>query len=188
MHIRARSKAKWLMHFHWLPSLTGRRCGLCIFVSTCWTLFRKFPISEFAYEWTAKWRACASLEKFEREKFRNTRPNSNGFSRSFKGHFGAVRSNTTRRPYSNLTDYDGVRICLRTAATNGPTVHPPGDMWAWRAMVMMWWWWFRLGITLNSSTRALWNSYQQRHLEKGGGKDEAVKILPISIWNTVRDI
>jgi hypothetical protein len=36
-----------------------------------------------------------------------------------------------------LTDYDGVRLCLRTAATNGPIVHPPGDMWAWRAMVVM---------------------------------------------------
>jgi hypothetical protein len=36
-----------------------------------------------------------------------------------------------------LIVYDGVRLCLRTAATNGPTVHPPGDNWAWRAMVMM---------------------------------------------------
>jgi hypothetical protein len=38
-----------------------------------------------------------------------------------------------------LIDYDEVRICLRTAATNGPIVHPPSDksMWAWRAMVMM---------------------------------------------------
>jgi hypothetical protein len=38
-------------------------------------------------------------------------------------------------------DYYGVRLCLRTSATNGPIVHPPpcppGDMWAWRAMVMM---------------------------------------------------
>jgi hypothetical protein len=33
--------------------------------------------------------------------------------------------------------YDGVRLCLVTAATNRPIVHPPGDMWAWRAMVMM---------------------------------------------------
>jgi hypothetical protein len=38
---------------------------------------------------------------------------------------------------SRLIDYDGLRLCLRTAATNGPTVHPPGDTWAWRAMVMM---------------------------------------------------
>jgi hypothetical protein len=30
----------------------------------------------------------------------------------------------------------GVRLCLRTTATNGPIVHPPGDMWVWRAMVM----------------------------------------------------
>jgi hypothetical protein len=35
-----------------------------------------------------------------------------------------------------LIDYDRARLCLRTGATNGPIVHPPGDMWAWRAMVM----------------------------------------------------
>jgi hypothetical protein len=35
-----------------------------------------------------------------------------------------------------LIDYDAVRLCLTTAATNRP-VHPPGGMWAWRAMVMM---------------------------------------------------
>jgi hypothetical protein len=34
-------------------------------------------------------------------------------------------------------DYDEVRLCLRTAATNGPIVRPPGDMSSWRAMVMM---------------------------------------------------
>jgi hypothetical protein len=37
---------------------------------------------------------------------------------------------------SSLTDYDGVRLCLRTAATNRPIVHPLGDMLAWRAIVM----------------------------------------------------
>jgi hypothetical protein len=31
---------------------------------------------------------------------------------------------------------NGVRICLRTVATNGPIVHPPGDIWTWWAMVM----------------------------------------------------
>jgi hypothetical protein len=36
-----------------------------------------------------------------------------------------------------VIDYDGVRLCLRTAATNGPIFHFPGDMWAWRAMVMV---------------------------------------------------
>jgi hypothetical protein len=30
-----------------------------------------------------------------------------------------------------------MRLCLRTAATNGPVVHLPGDMSAWRAMVMI---------------------------------------------------
>jgi hypothetical protein len=36
-----------------------------------------------------------------------------------------------------FTDYDGMRLCLRTAATNRPIVHSPGDTWTWRAMVMM---------------------------------------------------
>jgi hypothetical protein len=30
-----------------------------------------------------------------------------------------------------------MRLCLRTAATNGPIVHPLGDMRTWRAMVVM---------------------------------------------------
>jgi hypothetical protein len=37
-------------------------------------------------------------------------------------------------------------------------------------------WW----ITPDSSTRALWQSYKQRHLGKVGGIDEEVRILPIS--------
>jgi hypothetical protein len=78
-----------------------------------------------------------------------------------------------------LIDYDGVRLCLRTAATNGPIVHPPvicehGEPW----------WWCRLGITPDSSTTALWQSCLQRHLGQVGGMDEGVTILPISIWNT----
>jgi hypothetical protein len=36
-----------------------------------------------------------------------------------------------------MIDYHVVRLSLRTAATNGPIVHPPGDMWAWSAMVLM---------------------------------------------------
>jgi hypothetical protein len=36
-----------------------------------------------------------------------------------------------------LTDHEGVTLCLRTEATNGPIVHPPGDMWTWRAVVLM---------------------------------------------------
>jgi hypothetical protein len=51
-----------------------------------------------------------------------------------------------------------------------------------------WWWWCRLGITRDSSTRALWQSYQDRHLGQVGGMDEGVRILPISIWNTSRDL
>jgi hypothetical protein len=36
-----------------------------------------------------------------------------------------------------LINCDGLRLCLRTAATNGPIVQLPAYMWAWRTMVMM---------------------------------------------------
>jgi hypothetical protein len=39
------------------------------------------------------------------------------------------------------------------------------------------WWWCRLGITPDLSTRARWQSYQQRHLERVGWMDEGVRIL-----------
>jgi hypothetical protein len=42
-----------------------------------------------------------------------------------------------------------------------------------------WWWWCQLGITPDLSTRALWQSNQQRHLRQGGGMDKGVRILPI---------
>jgi hypothetical protein len=46
-----------------------------------------------------------------------------------------------------------------------------------------WWWWCRLGITPDSSTRALWQSYQQRHLGQVGGMEERVRILHIQyLW------
>jgi hypothetical protein len=31
-------------------------------------------------------------------------------------------------------DVDRVRWCLRATATNGSVVHPPGDIWEWRAL------------------------------------------------------
>jgi hypothetical protein len=37
------------------------------------------------------------------------------------------------------------------------------------------------GETPDKSTRALWQSYQQRHLAQVKGMDEGIRILPISI-------
>jgi hypothetical protein len=76
-----------------------------------------------------------------------------------------------------LIDYDGVRLCLRTAATNGPIVHPPGDMWACRAMVVI------IIIPAGDNFwlvhRSLLQSCHQRHLGQVGGMDEGVRILSI---------
>jgi hypothetical protein len=51
-----------------------------------------------------------------------------------------------------------------------------------------WWWWCWLGITPDSSTRARWQSYQQRHLERVGGMYDGVRILTVSIWDTSTDL
>jgi hypothetical protein len=55
---------------------------------------------------------------------------------------------------------DGVRLRLWTAATNGLILYPPDDVRAWITMVK----WYQQGKTRDSSTRALLQSYQQRHL------------------------
>jgi hypothetical protein len=54
----------------------------------------------------------------------------------------------------------GVRLRLWTAATNWPTVHPPGDTWTQRNMVE----WCRQRKTPFPSPTALWQSYQQSYL------------------------
>jgi hypothetical protein len=54
-----------------------------------------------------------------------------------------------------------------------------GWIWSWEP----WLWWCRLGITPYSSTRTLWQSYQQRHLERVGGMDEGMRISRIQyLW------
>jgi hypothetical protein len=67
---------------------------------------------------------------------------------------------------------------LRIAAMTGlllvPRANESGEPW---------WWWCRLGITCDLSTRACWQSYQQRHVERVGGMDEGVIILHIQyLW------
>jgi hypothetical protein len=77
-----------------------------------------------------------------------------------------------------LIDYDGVRLCLRTAPITGllfiPRVNVSEDPW---------WWWRRLEITPDLSTGARWQSYQQRHLGRVREMDEGVRILRIHyLW------
>jgi hypothetical protein len=80
---------------------------------------------------------------------------------------------------STMTDrliyYNGVRLCLRTSATNGPFVRPLGDMWACRAIVMI------IPVGDNS-----WLVHQSSLavLPADGG----VKVFLISIWNISRDL
>jgi hypothetical protein len=51
------------------------------------------------------------------------------------------------------------------------------------------WWWCQLGINPYSSTRALWQSYQQRHLGQVGGMAEGLREFCLySIWHTSRDL
>jgi hypothetical protein len=68
---------------------------------------------------------------------------------------------------------------LRTVAITGllftPRVNVSGEPW--------WWRWCRLGITPDLSTRARWQSYQLRHLERVGGMDEGMRVLFIQyLW------
>jgi hypothetical protein len=65
-----------------------------------------------------------------------------------------------------------VRRFLWTADTNGPIVHPPGDIWAWRTMVE----WYRQGKAPDSSP-SLSGNHTISHLvanqkELGEGSDE----------------
>jgi hypothetical protein len=59
--------------------------------------------------------------------------------RMWGGEYAIIQDIPTRSTLgvNCMMDYDGVRLCLRTAATNRPIVYPPSDMWARRTMVMM---------------------------------------------------
>jgi hypothetical protein len=57
-------------------------------------------------------------------------------------------------------------------ATNGPIVHPPVHIWAWRTMVE----WCQQRKTVDSSTRVLWQSSQQSSASK---QEEWVKRMRI---------
>jgi hypothetical protein len=86
-----------------------------------------------------------------------------------------------------LIDYDGMRLS-QNCSHQWTCCSSPGDMWKICEHGEPWRWWCWLGITPDSSTRALWLSYQQRHLGQVEGMDEGMRILPISIWNTSRNL
>jgi hypothetical protein len=71
---------------------------------------------------------------------------------------------------SGLIGYVGWDWRLRTVAITGllfiPQVNVSGQPW----------WWCRLGITPDLSTRARWQSYQQRRPKRVGGMDEGMRI------------
>jgi hypothetical protein len=73
-----------------------------------------------------------------------------------------IRTKTSLRwvNFLMLVDHaDEVRR-LRTATTNGPIVHPPGDMWAWRAVVVI----IPAGKNSWLVHQSSLATYQQRHL------------------------
>jgi hypothetical protein len=50
-----------------------------------------------------------------------------------------------------------------------------------------WWWWCLLRRRTDSSTRALWQSYQQSHLGASRRNGQRSEKFATSIWNTSRD-
>jgi hypothetical protein len=78
---------------------------------------------------------------------------------------------------SELIDYDGVRLTSQNSGYHWTIFHPPGER-EWKAVMMI-----PAGDNSYLSTKARWQSYQHRHLERVGGMDEGMKIFPIQyLW------
>jgi hypothetical protein len=77
----------------------------------------------------------------------------------------------------SLIDYDGVRLTSQYRGHYRPIVHSRVNVSG-----EPWWWWCRLGVTPDLS-RARWQSYKLRHLERIRGMDEGMRILHIPyLW------
>jgi hypothetical protein len=78
----------------------------------------------------------------------------------------------------------GWDLHLRTT-TNGPIVHPPGDMWAWRAMLRMMLAEENSWLVHQSSLTILPAETSQSEM---GGMDEEARILCIISWHVSADL
>jgi hypothetical protein len=65
---------------------------------------------------------------------------------------------------------------LRTADTNGRTVHPPGDMRAWKVMMMI-----QRGKLLTCPPELSGNPTSRYIWGEAGGMDEGVRVLHICV-------
>jgi hypothetical protein len=69
----------------------------------------------------------------------------------------------------DVVHVDGVRLCLWTSATNSPTVHYAGDIWAWRAMVE----WYCQGETEEPGEVSQWHFFHHKsHMDWPGPPPE----------------
>jgi hypothetical protein len=115
-----------------------------------WKRPKHFWLIDFVLN-LAWWTACASLSFAVSRWIDPLGKKEMTFSRVFLVRLSKY---CTWLSYCAFDDdhVDGVRPHLWTAATNGPIVHPPGDIWTWRTVME----WYRQRKTPDSSTRAVW--------------------------------
>jgi hypothetical protein len=88
--------------------------------------------------------------------------------------------------YVHIVHVDMLRVCLWTAATNGPIVHPPYDIWVWRATVE--WYWH--GKAKESGQKPVWLSLFPPKFSYGltreRSRTSSMRSLPLTAWAIAR--
>jgi hypothetical protein len=119
---RTKSSIIWTLHHDYDGQIKGDEMnGKC---STYWVYLVRFRVLMAA---SMKIRA-----------FRDIAPSCLGVYRRFRGAY-CLHHQGDLIFWVYLAHVDGVTLCLWNANTNGPTVHAPGDIWAWRATVEWYW-------------------------------------------------